>query len=157
MLNTPQVSLANTHSDPQMLHTLTSLDVQQSWGDHLGQFTNKQNTTAIHTDIANSNNTEPVLSDGTNMVVRGDTLDRIPVFVNPHDLNQTNHVSQGNQETQVVAGNDFNSPPSEFNKYNEQQENTSSNIIHAGQDTQQVQLKLPNTSTQQVLNYSNGI
>lgn len=157
MLNTPQISLANTHSDAQMLHTQISLGAQHSWSDHLGQFHNEQNTTAIHTDITNSNNTEPVLSDVSNMVVRGDTLDRIPVFVNPHDLNQTNHVAQGNQETQVVVGNDFNSSPSDFSEYNEHPESTSSNNIHAGQESQQVHLKLANTNTQQVLNYFYGM
>ena len=153
MLNTPRVSLAGTQSNAQMLPTQISLGVQQNWGDHLEQFNNEQNTTAILTDITDSNNTDPALSDANNMVVRADTLDRIPVFVNPHDLNETRNVSQENQEMQVVVGNDFSCSPSEFNKYIQQQENTASNSIHSDQESQQVQIKLANTNNTQVHNY----
>ena len=137
MLNTPQISFANTNTNLQTSNSQISLEAHQNWNGTLDQFQNEQKVNLIHTD-----NTQTVSADLGNMVSRGDTLDRIPVFVNPHDLNQTGQTPQTNQATQPSAGGNnafHNHTSSNFNEYNNHQEQISSSLVHSGSDSQQPQ------------------
>ena len=151
MLNTPQISFADTNVHPHTTNPQISLSEHQNWDHTLENFNNEQKVISGNQGI-NQVNTPASSADLSNMITRGDTLDRIPVFVNPHDLNQTNHTHHGNQETQ--DNNTFNSRPSNFGEYqNVNHENTSPHIVHPVQESeQQSQIKLANTSTPQVFN-----
>ena len=134
MLNTPQVSFAVANGNQQQPSSQVSLGSQQNWDHTLEHFNNEQKPSSIHTA-----NTQTLASaDVNNIVSRADTLDRIPVFVNPHDLNQTNQASN------------FREFKTEY-KENTNQDNATQNISHHVQDSQQQsQIKLGNTSTPQV-------
>ena len=132
MLNTPQVSFAVADSNSQITNRENSLSTAQNWDQTLQHFDNQQKHTAIQSD--NTVHTQIVTTDLDNIVERGDTLDRIPVFVDPHNLNQTNHASHGNQETPT----------------NDALSNSSSNTIHAVSQSPQSQITLSNSSSKQV-------
>ena len=88
-----------------------------------------------------------------NMIARGDTLDRIPIFVNPNDLNQTgNHATEGHQEQRTVAGSNALNHDGTANGSNDYKHlyNSSQNILSSGSDSQhQSQIKLIDNSTVQ--------
>lgn len=149
MLNAPQVSFAVATSNSQAPSSQISLSTAQNWDQTLHHFDHQQKHTAIQSD--NTGHTQTITTDLDNIVVRGDTLDRIPVFVNPHDLNQTNHASNGNQETST---NNALSNTSDFIEYQTiKQDNHSSNPIHVALQSQQPQITLSNTSTKQQVSY----
>jgi hypothetical protein len=133
-----------------------SLGVQQSWDHTLAHFDNEQKLPSMHSAHINAANTQTLGSaDINNMVSRADTLDRIPVFVNPNTLNETNHasLSHATHGTCDTNSNAFtNNQTSNFTEYNNiNQDNTSQDISHQIQDSQQQsQIKIVNTSTPQV-------
>ena len=157
MLNTPQVTFSNANSHTHTIDSHGGMTSQPTWDNGLGQY--KVDT--IHSEERSSANaTQIVSTDMGNMIARGDTLDRIPIFVNPNDLNQTgNPTSEGNQEQQTVAGSnalnhDGTSTRSNDYKY---QYNSSQNIVTSGSDSQQQsQIKLLDNSTiQQQVTFAN--
>ena len=152
MLNTPQVSFAVTNGNQQTPSSQISLGAQQNWDHTLQHFDNEQKLTSMHSEHINAANTRTLGSaDINSMVSRADTLDRIPVFVNPQTLNQTNHASLSHVN-HGTRENAFNNPTSNFSEYsNTNQENTSQDISHQIQDSeQQSQIQIVNTSTPQV-------
>ena len=89
----------------------------------------------MHTGI--TGNVQTVTTSQLNSVVRADTLDRIPVFVNPHDLNRADSGTPANNE--ITANNSHS--------------NSSSSTTQIVTQSQQPQVSLSNASTQQVLYY----
>ena len=136
MLNTPQVSFAEQTPNSQAPKSQISLSGEQNWDQTLYHFDNQQKTTV--TQFQNNQNGQTVTVGLENAVGRADTLDRIPVFVNPHDLNQTSHGPQGNQETPLD------------NTHKQSESNPTS---HAVTQSQQSQITLASTPTQQVRFY----
>ena len=88
----------------------------------------------MHSGI--TGNEQTVTTSLQNSVVRADTLDRIPVFVNPHDLNRADSGTPAHNE--ITANNAHR--------------NASSSTTQIVTQSQQSQVSLPNTSTQQVFN-----
>ena len=155
MLNTPQVSFAVGNGNQQTPSSQISLGAQQNWEHTLQHFDNEQKLASMHSEHTNTGNTQTLGSaDINNMVSRADTLDRIPVFVNPQTLNQTTHASLShlNHGTRDNNSNAFNNQTSNFGEYNHtNQDNTSQDISHQIQDSQQQsQIKVVNTTAPQV-------
>ena len=149
MLNTPQVSFANTNSHTHTIDSHAGLTAHPTWDNGLGQY----KVETLHSEENGSANaTQIVSADMGNMMARGDTLDRIPIFVNPNDLNQTgNHATEGHQEQRTVAGSNaclnHDGTATGRNDYKHLY-NSSQNILSSGSDSlQQSQIKLIDNST----------
>ena len=155
MLNTPQVSFAVANGTQQTPSSQISLGAQQNWDHTLQNFDNEQKLTSMNSKHINTTNAHTLGSaDINNMVSRADTLDRIPVFVNPQTLNQTNHASLSHVNHGIHDNNTnaFNNQTSNFSEYsNTNQDNTSQETSHQTQDSQQQsQIKIVNTTSPQV-------
>ena len=150
MLNTPQVSMGT----------------ETSWDPSITQLMNDTKTTASATIMTDTKDTVYVSSDLSNAIVRGDTLDNNPGFVNPRDLHQPNHSTQRNQNGHLMAGNEFSTSQSHLMQYQEHPEHSTTNVMHthpehnttnimhsdqAPPETQHI--KLSNANTQQVINF----
>lgn len=150
MLNTPQVSFANANSHTHTIDSHAGLTAHPTWDNGLGQY----KVETLHSDENSlANATQIVSADMGNMMARGDTLDRIPIFVNPNDLNQTgNHATEGHQEQRTVAGSNALNHVGTANGSNDYKHlyNSSQNILSSGSDSQhQSQIKLIDNSTVQ--------
>ena len=148
MLNTPQVSFSNANSHTHTIDSHAGLTAHPTWDNGLGQY----KVETLHSEENGSaNGTQIVSTDMGNMIARGDTLDRIPIFVNPNDLNQTgNHTTEGNQEQRTVAGSNALNHDGTANGSNDYKHlyNSSQNILSSGSDSQQQsQIKLIDNST----------
>ena len=149
LLNTPQVSFAEQNQNSQALKSQVSLSGEQNWEQTLNHFDHQQKSSTGN--VHNNGNAQTVGSDLENALGRADTLDRIPVFVNPHDLNQTCLASHGNQDT--AMNNTHDNPSSNFNELQVIKQDDSTATTHALTQSHQSQITLSNTSTQQVWHF----
>ena len=149
LLNTPQVSFAEQNSNTQAPKSQVSLSGDQNWEQTLQNFDNQQRTSTI--SVHNSGNTQTVTGDLENAFGRADTLDRIPVFVNPHDLNQTSLGSHGSQGTTMISTHE--NPTSNFNEFHGVKQDDSTATTNALTQSHQSQITLSNTTTQQVRHF----
>ena len=149
MLNTPQVSFAEQNPNTQAPKSQISLSGEQNWEQTLHHFDNQQRTSTV--SVQNNGNTQTVTGDLENAFGRADTLDRIPVFVDPRDLNQTCHGSHGNQGTAMNSSHE--NPSSNFNEIQGIEQDDSTATSHTLTQSQQSQITLANTTTQQVRHF----
>ena len=146
MLNTPQVSFAEQNPNSQAPNSQIILSGDQNWEQSLHHFDHQQKQNAIQ---VHDNGIGQTVTAGLEIAMgRADTLDRIPVFVNPHDLNQTGLGLHGSQETKM---NDTQTnPSSNFNGVQAIKQDNSAATTHAVTQSHQSQISIANASAQQV-------
>ena len=146
MLNTPQVSFAEQNPNSQAQTSQTIPSGEQNWENTLHHFDHQQtpNATLVH-----DNGTCQTVTGGLEIAMgRADTLDRVPVFVNPHDLNQTSLRLHGSQET--TMNNTHTNPSTNFNEIPGIKQDDSAVTTLAVTQSHQSQITVANTSTQPV-------
>ena len=146
MLNTPQVSFAEQNSNSQAPNSQIILSGDQNWEQSLHHFDHQQKPNAIQ---VHDNAIGQTVTGGLEIAMgRADTLDRIPVFVNPHDLNQTSLGLHGSQQTTI--NNAHTDSSTNFTEVQGIKQDDSTATAHAVTQSHQSQITVANASTQQV-------
>ena len=128
------------------------LSGEQNWEQTLHHYDHQQkpNTIQVH-----DNGTGQTVTSGLEIAMgRADTLDRIPVFVNPHDLNQTSLGLHGSQQT-TMNNTNHTIPSTNFNEVQGIKQDDSAATTLAVTQSHQSQLTVANSSTQQVRSFYN--
>ena len=146
MLNTPQVSFTEQNSNSLAPNSQRIVSGEQNWEQTLHHYDRQQNPNTIQ---VHDNGTGQAVSSGLEIAMgRADTLDRIPVFVNPHDLNQTSIGLHGGQQT--TMNNTHTNPSTNFNEVQGIKQDDSAATTLAVTQSHQSQITVANASTQQV-------